>query len=665
MPHAVPPNPADPHEFAEYRITGGAGGARSQEAYLAEDPSGKRVVIRLLPPGADPGRFLRTVDPLRGVSAFGVAQVMGGGMYGDRPYMVSEHVEGPTLAEAVAAEGTLRGAALDRLAIGTMAALAAVHRAGAVHGDIRPETVVLGPGGPVVVDFGFVSALAAVEGVPTRPVGLPAYQAPEQLDGAPPAAQADVFAWAATVAFAAGGTTPFAGDTVAETVNRVLNDEPDLAAVPGELGAVLAECLAKDPADRPTASTVLLRLIGEDSLLEAATAITTGRVAAPPATPPATPPAAPPAAPSGGRGRRALVLGGAFLAVAVVSGAAVYLVAPPRPAEIRRAAAAVPSAPGGSPAPGPTAARPVATAQPTDAVWTKVEKPNTEVKLAGTSVTVHEHPSDPVKISAYLLAGQPFTSYLRERSGSFRQIGTAEEAVPSPDGRWVALNPFIKFVGSDHDRIRLSDPSGGGQFAVATVKKPLRTMFPVWSRDGSRLLLSILDAEKNLITGFVLVDPVARTATAVQAEYFDDAARPFSFMPDGRIARGFSDGKRIGINVYDTSGRVARSLHWVGGPQGTSWFSPSGALFATYCPKGDGSLCVWNTETGERRATVTVPAKTQPAGWFNEQHVIVRVPHRKGTRYQLVALDGAVERVLAETPRENEAVLRFDPVAPS
>ncbi|GIH98738.1 serine/threonine-protein kinase [Planobispora takensis] len=654
MPHAVPPNPAGPHEFAGYRITGGAGGARPQEAYLAEDPSGKRVVVRLLPPGADPERFLRTVEPLRGVSAFGVAQVLGGGMYGDRPYIVSEHVEGPTLAEAVAADGTLRGAALDRLAIGTMAALAAVHRAGAVHGDIRPETVVLGPGGPVVVDFGFVSALAAVEGAPTRPVGLPAYQAPEQLDGAPPAARADVFAWAATVAFAASGTAPFAGGTVAATVNRVLNDEPDLAAVPGELDAVLAECLAKDPADRPAANAVLLRLIGEDSLLQAATAITTGRVAAPPPAPPAVSPAAP----SQGRGRRALVLGGALLAAAAVSGAAVYLLAPPRPAEVRRAAAAV--SPGGSPAPAPTAAPPVATAQPTGAAWAKVEKPNTEVKLAGTSVTVHEHPSDPVKISTYVLAKQPFTSYLRDRSGSFRQVGTAEQAVPSPDGRWVALNPFVKFAGSDHDRIGLSDPAGGEKFTVATVKKPLQTTFPVWSRDGSRLLLSIHDPAKGLITGFVLVDPVSRTATAVQAEYFDDAARPFTFTPDGRIARGFSDGRRIGINLYDTSGRVARSLHWVGSPQGTSWFSPSGALFATYCPKGDGSLCVWNTATGERRATVSVPPKTQPAGWFNEQHLIVQVPHKKGTRYQLVALDGVVERVLADLPEENETLLMFD-----
>ncbi|GGK57573.1 hypothetical protein Ppa06_15820 [Planomonospora parontospora subsp. parontospora] len=652
MSRAAPLTPSDPRELAGYRITGRLGDARPQDAYLAEEPSGAQAVIRLLPPGADPERFLRTVEPLRGVSAFGVAQVLGGGFHGDRPYIVSEYVEGPTLAEAVAADGTLRGPALDRLAIGTMAALAAVHRAGAVHGGIRPETVVLGPGGPVVVDFGLTGALAAVEGAPTTPVGLPAYQAPEQLDGAPPAPPADVFAWAATVAFAATGAAPFGAGTVAATINRVLHDEPDLSAVPGEPGALLAECLAKDPAARPAAGAVLLRLVGEESLLETATAIATGRVAE-----------EPPTRPAGGRGKRALLLGGAFAAVAAVSGAAVYVAAPPRPAEVRRAAAT--ASPGGSLAPASTAVPgPVATAQPTSAAWEKVEEPNAEVRLDGTSTVVHEHPSDPVKLSAYLLSGQPYTSYLRERSGGFRKVGTAEEAVPSPDGRWVALNPWLKFLDSDQDHVRLSDPATGEQFTVNTVKQPLQTMFPVWSRDGSRLLMSIHDPDKKLITGFVLIDPVARTAAAVQAEYSDDVARPFNFMPDGRIARGFSDGARIGINVYDTGGRVARSLHWVGSPQGTSWFSPSGDLFATYCPRGDGSVCAWSTREGDRRATVTPPAKAELVGWFNEQHVIVRVPHKKGVRFQLVGLDGAVERLLVDMPKKNEAVLRFDPAAP-
>ncbi|MFC4058159.1 protein kinase [Planomonospora corallina] len=659
MSRAAPLTPSDPSELAGHRIIGRFDDARPQDAYLAEDPSGAQVMIRLLPTGADPDRFLNAVEPLRGVSAFGVAQVLGGGVHEGRPYLVSEHVEGATLAEAVAADGTLGGAALDRLAIGTMAALAAVHRAGAVHGGIRPETVLLGPGGPVVTDFGLVAALAAVEGAPTRPVGLPAYQAPELLDGAAPAPPADVFAWAATVAFAATGAAPFAGGTVAETINRVLRDEPDLSTVPGELGAVLAQCLAKDPAARPTAGTVLLRLVGEASLLEAATAIATGRVSVAPAEASTRP-----TAPSGGRGRRALLMAGALLAAAAVSGTTVYLAVSPGPAESGRAAGASPSPPAGSPAPAGTAPAPAVTASPTAAFWSKVEKPNAEVELAGTSVTVHEHPSDPVKLSAYLMAKQPYTSYLRERSGSFRQVGTAEEPAPSPDGRWLALNPWLKFADSDHDHVRLNDLSTGEQFTVATVEQPLQTMFPVWSRDGSRLLMSILDPEKKLITGFVLVDPAARTATAVEAEYFDDAGRPFTFMPDGRVARAFSDGRRVGINVYDVSGRVARSLHWVGSPQNTTWFSPSGALFATLCPRGDGTLCVWSTASGDRRATVTLPPKAEWHGWFNEQHVIVRVPHKKGTRYRLVDLLGAVGRTLVDMPKAKEAVLRFDPVVP-
>ncbi|GAA3445056.1 hypothetical protein GCM10018955_44940 [Planomonospora venezuelensis] len=641
--------PDDPHELAGYRITGRFDDVRPEGAYLAEDPSGAQVTIRLLPPGADPERFLRAVEPLRGVSASGVAQVLGGGLHGDRPYLVSEHVEGATLAESVAADGTPRGAALDRLAIGTMAALAAVHRAGAVHGDVRPETVVLGPDGPIVVDFGLVQALGTVDSGPTRSVGLPAYQAPEQLDGSPPGPPADVFAWAATMVFAATGTAPFAGGTVAATINRVLRDEPDLADIPGELGAVLSDCLAKDPAVRPAANAVLLRLIGESSLLEAATAIATGQVAAPPTRSP------------GMRAGRVLLLAGAFLAVAAASGAAVYLTAPP-PGP--RAAVAPPS-PGGSLAPALSASPGVTTtARPTAAVWEKVEKPNSEVKLDGTSITVHEHPSDPVKIVSYLLTKRPFTSYLRERSGTFRKLAPGDEVVPSPDGTLVALHPWLKFLDSDHDQVKLSRPSTGEQFTVTTVKQPLQTIAPVWSRDGSRLLLSILDRDKELISGFVLIDPASRTATAVETEYIDDISRPFAFMPDGRIARGFSDGKRIGVNVYDTTGRVVRSMHWVGNPLSTTWFSPSGAVFATICPKNDGTFCVWNTKTGDRRATVPAASGAHWAGWFNEQHVILQVPHKKGTRFQIVDLTGTVVRVLADVPDGNEAFLRFDRVTP-
>ncbi|GAA3150950.1 hypothetical protein GCM10010466_47580 [Planomonospora alba] len=96
MSRAAPLTPSDPRELAGHRITGRLGDARPH-AYPAEDPSGARVVIRLLPPGADPGRFLDAVEPLRGVPASGVAQVLGGGLHQDRPYIPTAETDGIAL----------------------------------------------------------------------------------------------------------------------------------------------------------------------------------------------------------------------------------------------------------------------------------------------------------------------------------------------------------------------------------------------------------------------------------------------------------------------------------------------------------------------------------------------------------------------------------------
>ncbi|MEV8634089.1 protein kinase [Streptosporangium sp. NPDC051023] len=640
MPHTAPPAPDDPQEVAGYRVVGRLGDSQPADGYLAVGPSSTQAIIRFLSPGANPERFLRAIEPLRGVAAFSVAQVLDGGLHEGRPYIMTEYVEGETLAEAVAESGPLRDAALDRFAIGTMAALAAIHRAGVVHGDVRPETIVLGPDGPIVVDFGLAQALGTVEDGPTRSVGVPAHQAPELLGGSAPSAPADVFAWASTVVFAATGVSPFAAETMASTINRLLHDEPDLTAIPGELGTVLAECLAKEPDARPAANIVLLRLIGESSLLEAATAIATGQVAETPA----------PARPSRRRTGRVVLLGTAFLAVAALSGAVVYLALPRAATTVAR-----PS----SPVSASVAPRPATTAKPTAAPWQKVEKASTTIKLEGTSITVHEHPSDPVKISAYLKVKSPFTAYLRDKSGKFRQVGQTEEPSLSPNGTWLAMVPWIKFLDSDYDRVTLRDSAAGTEFTVSTVKQPLQSISPVWSRDGSRLLLSVRDPEKKIITGFVLVDPVARTASYVEAEYTGSEDLVFGFTPDGRIARGFTDGKRVGIDFYDTTGRVIRSMPWVGRPRDRSWFSPSGAVFATVCPKDDESLCVWDAATGNRRTTVPIPPQARWFGWFNDDNVLIQVPHKKEFRIQVMDFAGTVRRVLADVPDQKEAFLRF------
>src|SRR5258708_20817386 len=109
---------------------------------------------------------------------------------------------GPSLEESVRAAGPRTGAALERLAINTSTALAAIHRAGVQHRDFKPANILLGPDGPVVIDFGIARALDSGLDSVTRQsqrIGTPAYMAPEQLSENAVGPAAAVVAWAGVV----------------------------------------------------------------------------------------------------------------------------------------------------------------------------------------------------------------------------------------------------------------------------------------------------------------------------------------------------------------------------------------------------------------------------------------------------------------------------------
>ncbi|SDG92112.1 serine/threonine-protein kinase [Nonomuraea jiangxiensis] len=615
----------EPTEIAGYRLTGRLGSG----LYAARSPSGEDVVVRVLPPDVQPEPFLHAIEPLRGVSAVSTAQVLTTGVFDGQAYVVSEYVDGPTLEET---GGTPDAVTLYRLAVGTITALVAIHQAGLVHGDIRPGNVLLGPDGPRVVDAGLERALAETT-VSTRKVAVPAYTAPERLRGAEPEPPADLFAWAATMVFAAGGSSPFDGGSPAATVARIKDGEPELPEL-GELHGLIAACLAKDPAARPTASEVLLWLVGQTSLL-------TGQV-----------PRQAETAPSQRRRTSLLALVAAFVVGALVSGAGVYAVTGTRtPA---RVAAAVTTTP---------PATPTITSEHTAAPLAKVEKKATaDVELPAIGVTLHEHPNDPVRVASYLESSGTYTSYARDRSGAFKAVSTTEQPAVAPGGDWVALNPMIKFQSSEVDQIKFTRLSTGESFVVSTVRRPLQTMIPVWSRDGGKLLLSVYDdSEQRRLVGFVVVDVTTRKAVYVETEYLDDASLNYVFAPDGTISRGYWDGKRGGIEFYDMSGQVTKTMHWVGLPRGSDWFAPDGKRFATLCPSGK-EFCVWDLRTGARRATVPLgDPGGHFLGWFNDQHLMMQDPgKKKGTQViKVIDLSGATQRVLADLATTKATLLQF------
>ncbi|MEV4015358.1 protein kinase [Nonomuraea angiospora] len=269
MPETHPLQPTDPRTLGEYRLLGRLGKGAQGIVFEGESPDGRRVAIKLLntrldKPGLDSERFLREVAAARRVAQFCTAQVLGAHMDGEHPYIVSELVDGISLQAVVQRDGPRAGGALYRLAVGTVTALAAIHRAGIVHRDFKPSNVLLGHDGPRVIDFGIARALDSAMTISSGVVGTPAYMSPEQISAERVGPASDMFSWALTMVFAATGRPAFGQDSLPAVVYRVMHEEPDLSALPETLRPVVQSCLRKRADERPAAADVLFALLANE-----------------------------------------------------------------------------------------------------------------------------------------------------------------------------------------------------------------------------------------------------------------------------------------------------------------------------------------------------------------------------------------------------------------
>ena len=136
---------------------------------------------------------------------------------------------------------------------GLVEALQAIHACGVVHRDLKPANVLLATDGPRVIDFGISRAADGTSLTAAGVVfGTPGYMSPEQAEGRGAGPASDVFALGCVVAYAAAGMGPFGTGTAAAILYRVVHAEPVLDGVPPRLHEVIARCLAKDPAARPS-----------------------------------------------------------------------------------------------------------------------------------------------------------------------------------------------------------------------------------------------------------------------------------------------------------------------------------------------------------------------------------------------------------------------------
>jgi len=257
--------PGDPARIGRYRLTGRLGAGGMGVVYLGAAKDGIPVAVKVLRPelAEDPEfrvRFTREVATLTRVEGMCTVRVIEADTAGPRPFLVTEYIDGPSLADYVERHGPLGAEMLYGLATGLAEALAAIHAAGIVHRDLKPSNVLLTAHGPKVIDFGIAQALDATVLTQTgMTVGSIGFMAPEQIMGQAVTAS-DLFSWAVTIAYAASGAAPFGSGVAAAVFYRIMNTEPDITAVPDSLRSWVEAALAKEAQNRPTADDLLRQL---------------------------------------------------------------------------------------------------------------------------------------------------------------------------------------------------------------------------------------------------------------------------------------------------------------------------------------------------------------------------------------------------------------------
>ncbi|MER5982115.1 protein kinase [Streptomyces sp. NPDC001787] len=252
-----------------YRLLGLLGAGGMGEVFLArpgtrqtapgDDPLAGLVALKTVRDGLDLDdgfrvRFRREIAAAGAVRSPHSAALVGGDATGALPWLATEYVPGPSLAEAVFRTGPLPEPVVRAVGSGLARALADMHAVRVLHRDLKPGNVLLAADGPKVIDFGIAQAFEATQLTRTGVVvGTPGYISPEHVDGSQALVPAsDVFCLGAVLAYAASGRGPYDDPDVAAVIFRIAHGEPELGGVPERLRPVIERCLSPRAEDRPT-----------------------------------------------------------------------------------------------------------------------------------------------------------------------------------------------------------------------------------------------------------------------------------------------------------------------------------------------------------------------------------------------------------------------------
>ncbi len=211
-------------------------------------------------------QFLREAQTIGRLSHSSIAQLYDISTDpGGAPFLVMEFVSGKNL-EQMLAHAPIPFASAAVWAADLASALAYAHRAGIVHGDVKPSNIRVTEDDKVkLVDFGVARFASQISGS-DRVLGTPAYLSPEQIEARKQDGRSDLFSLGVVLYEMITGVRPFAGNSLGEVCAQILTTDPIPPsnlnpAVPAALDRILARCLAKNPEERYQSGNDLARAL--------------------------------------------------------------------------------------------------------------------------------------------------------------------------------------------------------------------------------------------------------------------------------------------------------------------------------------------------------------------------------------------------------------------
>jgi hypothetical protein len=249
-----------------FRLEGVLGRGSAGTVYLAYDESrGALVALKSLDPALASmpefvARFRVEAAMLAGLSHPNVVGVHDYVEVDSGNYLVMERVEGPSLRQLLTSYGRLAPEQACGVLCGALSGLGYVHERGLLHGDVKPENVLVDSAGvSQLTDFGQAVPLGSASSGGSAP-----YMSPEAIGGTPLDARSDLYSMGVVLYESLAGQPPFMSDQLPTLLHRAIHEPPQaIAGLAAPMAALLVRCLAKDPSGRPQSADEFLLALTE------------------------------------------------------------------------------------------------------------------------------------------------------------------------------------------------------------------------------------------------------------------------------------------------------------------------------------------------------------------------------------------------------------------